>query len=194
MNAEIGVQKCAFSRQNAPKSPPKAPETVFNTPRDLQNAAIPHLALVGYGPQEKELRGLSTSLHLAPFVHFVGPTTTPERWYKSFTCHCLPSEVEGFGLTLLESLAAGTPVVALDTPVTRPLLTPFAEAALLPTPATPESLANALQRVISKYHLPPLGPTEAPPATLSALRRTHSIPVMAELTQEFLKNLLASAD
>ena len=187
-------QNGTFSPQNTPKTVQNRPETVFLTPRDAPNSALPHLALVGYGPQESELRALSISLHLAPFIHFVGPTTTPERWYKSFTCHCLPSEVEGFGLTLLESLAAGTPVVALDTPVTRPLLTPFPEATLLPTPATPESLAHALQKVIAKYHLPPLGPTEAPPATLSALRTTHSTHAMAELTQKFLQNLLDSAN
>ncbi len=185
------AQNGTETRQNRSETIPKPSQT---PPDAAPNSTAPHLALVGYGPQEQELRQLATSLHIAPHVHFLGPTTTPERWYKSFTCHCLPSEVEGFGLTLLESLAAGTPVVALDTPVTRPLLTPFPEAALLPTPASPESLANALQRVITKYHLPPHGPTEAPPATLSTLRATHSIRQMAEQNQEFLKNLLASTD
>ncbi|MGN6370219.1 MAG: glycosyltransferase [Phycisphaerae bacterium] len=197
-SSPIGSQTVPIGSPSVTKSFQNAPETLpypaQPPPEPRPSPATPHLALVGYGPQEDELRALATSLHLAPLVYFLGPTTTPERWYKCFTCHCLPSEVEGFGLTLLESLAAGTPVVALNTAVIGPMLLPYPEATLLPMPVSPDSLAHVLQRVIAKYHLPPLGPTEAPPGTLSALRATHSTHAMAELTQKFLQNLLASAD
>ena len=65
------------------------------------------LALVGYGLQEEALRRLAISLHIAPRTHFLGATDVPE-WYKSFPYSgILPSAVEGFGLTLVEAVAAG---------------------------------------------------------------------------------------
>lgn len=155
---------------------------------------IPHLALVGYGSQEPELRALATSLHIAPHVHFLGPTTTPERWYKSFTFHCLPSAVEGFGLTVVESLAAGTPVLALETAVLKPLVATFPEATLLPIPATSETLSHAMKQLIVKYDAAPLGPTTAPSRTLLTLRSAFSTAAMAELHAKFFKNLLESSD
>ena len=89
------------------------------------------LYLVGYGMERENLGRLAEALHIAPHVHFPGPTTAPERWYKSFDVHCLPSPVEGFGLTLVESLAAGTPVVAIRTPATSATVRPGIDGILV---------------------------------------------------------------
>jgi glycosyltransferase involved in cell wall biosynthesis len=168
----------------------------------------PHLALVGYGPQEAALRALAKSLHIAPQVHFLPPTTTPERWYKCFTCHCLPSSVEGFGLTVVESLAAGVPVVAVNSPVYTAMGVQ-AFGGVLFTGGS-EALAQALHGVIAQQHhrphlphLPPSArpsapstppkaphtPPQAPQAALDHLRKRYSIERMVELHTEFFKNI-----
>ena len=138
-----------------------------------------HLALVGYGPDESRLRALSTSLHLDPFVHFVGPTTTPDRWYKCLDCMVLPSSVEGFGLTIVEALAAGIPVIAPKTPVTSSLWTPGLPGQLLESP-TKLSLANSITEVTSHSQ-----------SSISAVDhvRTHfSTQRMVQAHAEILKN------
>jgi len=80
------------------------------------------LALVGYGREQAALQTLARRLGVADKVFFPGPTTAPEQWYKSFTIMCLPSEAEGMPMVLLESLAAGIPVVASDIPAIRALV------------------------------------------------------------------------
>jgi len=55
------------------------------------------------------------------------------------------SEYEGFGLTPLEALAAGVPIVVLDTPVAREV---YADAALYVPSPDPPLVAAALERVL----------------------------------------------
>lgn len=80
------------------------------------NADVPHLVLVGWGAEEKRLKQQASALGLTNLIHFPGPTNNPEMWLKSFDCTILASEVEGFPLAVVESLAAGTPVVAVESP------------------------------------------------------------------------------
>jgi glycosyltransferase involved in cell wall biosynthesis len=115
---------------------------------ELRKRSLPVEAfLVGYGEQRSELEQLATSLQVAPFIHFLPPTDNPAGCYKSFALHVLPSPVEGFGLTLVESLAAGTPVVAIHTPVTAQIVRNAVDGILVPSP-TVESLVAGIQEVI----------------------------------------------
>src|SRR4029453_5106585 len=54
-----------------------------------------------------------------------------------------PSWYEGFGLPVLEALAAGVPVVAGDVPALREAA---GHRALFPPPSSPEALAEAIER------------------------------------------------
>lgn len=109
-----------------------------------------HLALIGYGPMEPALRALTGKLGLASRVHFPGPTLTPEQWYKSLDLLCLPSDAEGFGLTVVEALAAGLPVVAVRTPAITSVLGSSLPATLgrLADSPSPDTLAVAIQAVM----------------------------------------------
>jgi glycosyltransferase-like protein len=67
-------------------------------------------------------------------------------WYRAADAFAFPSVKEGFGLVVLEALAAGLPVVASDIPVFAEYLRD-GESALLVPPGDPGALAGALGRL-----------------------------------------------
>jgi len=75
------------------------------------------LLVVGKGPEEAPLRQLVQDLGLSRNVEFLGKVATTEeivRLLKRSHVFALPSIVEGFGLVVVEAMAAGTPWVASD--------------------------------------------------------------------------------
>jgi glycosyltransferase involved in cell wall biosynthesis len=74
------------------------------------------LDLIGSGASEEFLKGLTSYLKLQDNVNFVGEKS--RAWILNNLCdyHVLiqPSRYEGFGLTIVEGLAAGLPVLASD--------------------------------------------------------------------------------
>lgn len=85
---------------------------------------------------------------LRPRVRFVGDLEASElrTWYSTAALTCLPSLNEAFGLVLVESLAAGTPVVGADHGGIREIVLP--EVGALFEPDDPQSCATALQSVL----------------------------------------------
>ena len=67
-------------------------------------------------------------------------------WYRAADAFAFPSVKEGFGLVVLEALAAGLPVVASDIPVFAEYLQD-GESALLVAPGDAAALAGALHRL-----------------------------------------------
>lgn len=70
------------------------------------------LVLVGDGPDYGKTRALVESLGLSSSVQFLGVVEEPEPILKAADVLLLPSETESFGLTALEAMASGVPVVA----------------------------------------------------------------------------------
>jgi len=72
---------------------------------------------IGVGPSQSYLEGLTKELKLEAHVKFAGEK--PRDWiYQNLRQYHLlvqPSRYEGFGLTVIEGLAAGIPVLASDT-------------------------------------------------------------------------------
>lgn len=75
-----------------------------------------HLVVAGKGPMEAELENLAARLGLADRVHFVGRVTDSEKeaWLENAVAGLVPSHYEPFGITALEVMAQGTPVVVSD--------------------------------------------------------------------------------
>ena len=95
-----------------------------------------------------ELPGLG----LEAGVDVVEVGTVPEHdmaaWYAAADVLAFPSVKEGFGLAVLEAMAAGLPVVTSDLPVFREYLRPGQDALLVKVgdvPALAGALARALQ-------------------------------------------------
>lgn len=74
------------------------------------------LWLIGDGAAHRALQQASQRQGIAPQVHFAGAQENPFRWMKHADLFVLPSRREGLPNALLEALACGCPVVALDHP------------------------------------------------------------------------------
>ena len=74
------------------------------------------LVLIGDGPDRKKLESLVRDLGLAERVALPGYAKNPYSYMKNADLYVLSSRYEGLGLTLIESMALGTPVVSTDCP------------------------------------------------------------------------------
>jgi glycosyltransferase involved in cell wall biosynthesis len=80
------------------------------------------LAVVGDGPEESRVRALVDELGIADRVLFAGLRSDVRELLPGFDISCLSSVHEGAPLAVLESMAAGVPVVATDCGALRDLL------------------------------------------------------------------------
>jgi len=116
----------------------KQPEVVIEAFRGLPY----NLTMVGVGPLEDELRA-----SLPPNVELRGWVSREElaRLYERASGFVHVGE-EDFGITMVEALAAGTPVVGLDAGGARDIVRP-GEDGILVKRANPESVRTAVRQV-----------------------------------------------
>jgi glycosyltransferase-like protein len=123
------------------------------TVRDAISPA-PVLAVVGghsfqdHGPYRERALARARALGIDRDLVVLGtvPDAELRRWYWAADTFVFPSVKEGFGLVVLEALAAGLPVIATDIPVFRQYLT-AGRTAILAAPGDARSLADAMLRV-----------------------------------------------
>jgi glycosyltransferase involved in cell wall biosynthesis len=116
-------------------------------------ARIPRLEvrIAGDGPERRPLERLARSLQLGGTVRWLG-SLEPEKLayeYRRSDVFCLPSVQEGFGIVLLEAMAAEKPVIA----VRAAAMPEVAPHGLLAPPEDYEALAGGIE---SLYRQPDL--------------------------------------
>lgn len=86
---------------------------------------------------------------LAAHVRLTGPIPDAEllELYAGAACFVLPSLYEGFGLSLAEAMAAGTPAVASDIPALRELA---GDTVRYASPSSAASFAEAIRRSLDQ--------------------------------------------
>jgi rhamnosyl/mannosyltransferase len=111
-----------------------------------------HLALVGGGGEEADLRALSTSLGLDGRVHFAGSVDDAAllAYYRAADVFVLPSihPAEAFGLSMIEAMASGTPVVCTELGTGTSFVNRHGETGLVVPPGDATALARAITRLL----------------------------------------------
>lgn len=104
------------------------------------------LVVVGDGPLRAYYRFLAGANSR---IHFAGALTSERAaYYAGATVYACPTTRASFGVTLLEAMAAGTPIVCSDLPGFRSVVTHEQHALLSPV-GDVDSLAKELMRVLS---------------------------------------------
>ena len=109
---------------------------------------IAHLDVYGEGSQRQRLEKQIADLDLAKIVTLHGAITDPQSALAGADVLVLPSEAEGFGLVLIEAMAAGVPVVATEAPGIRDVVK-NEETGLLVLVGSPQALTAAIRRVLT---------------------------------------------
>jgi glycogen synthase len=113
------------------------------------------LLVSGINTADRErAEALAGELRIAPHVRFLGRVDDDAlvSLFRSCDVYVTPTRYEGFGLTLLEAMASGVPVVATDVPAANELVRD-GESGLLARPEDPKSVATAVLRILDEPEL-----------------------------------------
>jgi glycosyltransferase involved in cell wall biosynthesis len=106
------------------------------------------LVLLGDGPARSSVEQLIARRGFAGRVRLMGRVSDEDlhRWFRTARVVVSMSRHESFGLTILEALAAGTPVVASDIPAHRETAEaqPPGAVRLVSMDARPDEIADAI--------------------------------------------------
>ncbi|MBL8258944.1 MAG: glycosyltransferase [Candidatus Competibacteraceae bacterium] len=96
--------------------PLKGFATLLQAFAHVRHRASARLLVIGEGPEREALLALRARLGLDQAVAFPGFYDDPLPLFARAAALVVSSQFEGFGLTLVEALACGTPVVSTDCP------------------------------------------------------------------------------
>jgi glycosyltransferase involved in cell wall biosynthesis len=116
--------------------------------RDRSPSPGLQLLIVGEGPAHSSLREQSERLGIAPWVVFAGVRRDIPTLLPLLDIFVLPSLYEGFGIAILEAMAAGRPVIATEVGGI-PEVVIHRETGLLVPPGDPTALTDAIQWMLS---------------------------------------------
>jgi glycosyltransferase involved in cell wall biosynthesis len=117
----------------------------------LLNADI-ILDIWGEGSRRGEIQSTIARLGLQNRAILHGAVAGSAQALENADVLVLPSDAEGFGLVLIEAMAAGVPVIGTNVPGIRDVIVDGFSGLLVPA-RNPRALANAIARVLSDIPL-----------------------------------------
>ena len=115
---------------------------------DKQNVSVT-LDLIGGGPLFSELQNMAQNLAIDEAISLQGKQTNVSAFYQKSTLYIHSATSEGFGLTQVEAMAAGLPVIALDAGGNRDIVQNGINGYLLPQGTSPQIFAK---KILSVWH------------------------------------------
>jgi glycosyltransferase involved in cell wall biosynthesis len=105
------------------------------------------LLIIGEGREERKLRDLAKNLGIADKVSFIPSVTDTAEALSAIDVFVTPSLKEGLGLSLMEAMGCGIPVVGSNVGGIKTLIR-HGENGLLVEPADPERLSGAILELL----------------------------------------------
>jgi glycosyltransferase involved in cell wall biosynthesis len=129
-------------------------EAVNELRTDARNGTAPptHLVVVGDGPERPRIEETIRALHLGDIATMVGQVPTAEPYYGIADVSVLSSLSEGSPNALLESMAAGVPVVATSVGGI-PETVSHEQSALLVNPRDRAGMTRAIKAILTDESL-----------------------------------------
>jgi glycosyltransferase involved in cell wall biosynthesis len=125
-------------------SPVKGVDVLLDAARVLLDRSVDfQFEIAGDGPELIDLQARARRLGLEDRVHFLGWIDDPQERLGKWDIYVQPSRAEGFGLGILEAMAAGLPVVASAVGGIPELVEPGITGFLIP-PDNSDRLADSL--------------------------------------------------
>ena len=111
--------------------------------------------MIGDGPNQPEIKQTFADRHLEDRLHLTGEASGNRLRdaYSAMDLFVFSSKSETQGMVLLEAMAAGNPVVALDASGSREVIRDGENGRLLPEDASTENFAEAIREFRSKPEL-----------------------------------------
>jgi glycosyltransferase involved in cell wall biosynthesis len=145
--------------------------------------------VVGDGPQRSEIEALASAVGVRDRFKVLGWRADARRYLPVLDVFVLPSRFEGFPLSIVEAMLAGTPVVATDVGSISEAIV-HGETGLLVSPDDPDALARAVQALLDD---PPRRRALAEAARHRASER-FTARVMAAGYRQLYEEILADVD
>ncbi len=121
-------------------------------PSIVKNHPNIKVLVFGKGPAEAELKKTVSDLRLGEYVSFVGFYDDMENWLGNLDLVVHPADMEGLGVALLQSSAAGVPIVAAEAGGIPEVVRDKQNGLLFP-PGNPERLAECIVELIENPEL-----------------------------------------
>ncbi|HDP69634.1 MAG TPA: glycosyltransferase [Actinobacteria bacterium] len=137
------------------------------------------LLIIGEGPLESDLKGLSMSLGIGDKVYFIGEVADNSlaAYYHACDVFTLPSiaRSEAFGLVQLEAQACGKPVVSTNLPTGVPYANLDGVTGITVSQRSSENLSEAINKLLDDENL----------------RKRYGANGKKRVHEEFIKELMA---
>lgn len=150
MRCDVRPVIAMISRLDSIKDHATLLEAFAKIHRELRDA---ELWIIGDGPLRADLEERTRSLGIELSVRFLGNKSNVASLLGQIDVFAFSTTCdEGFGIVLIEAMAAGVPIVASDVAACREVLA-GGEAGMLVRPADPAAMAAALGRVLASRDL-----------------------------------------
>ncbi|WP_332873762.1 glycosyltransferase family 4 protein [Aurantimonas marina] len=152
-------------------------------------AIITGRATAEHADFDAELRTRVEAAGLAERIRFLGEVADVRPWFQAFDLYVAPPRNEGFGLTPLEAMASGAPVVASDAGAFREMIVEGTTGRIVPVDDVP-----ALTAAIETYLADPDALPRAGAAALAHVRQKFPLAREAAEIQRVYERLWSAAD